>query len=117
MPNQQPGWVDPQEQQGVFNNAALAPPGLGYGQPLVGYGQPLAGFTQPLAGYGQTGPAYAPLPQLTNQLTYQLSTQERSQQEAFNREMQAFNEVRRNKTYNNTNKYFSIILCFLKHFF
>jgi hypothetical protein len=55
--------------------------------------QPPASYAYPGGGFALPGNTFAHPVTLQPQLSSQLTAQERSQQEAFNREMQAFNQV------------------------
>ena len=80
-----PGYINPVTQAYVSPQTAFASASAGFASP----GQTFV--PQPSAGYPAPSPTQ-PLG-LQPEHTGQLTAQERSQQEAFNREMQAFNQV------------------------
>ncbi len=88
-PQQPPGWLAPQMQ--TTTNATPGPPT--YPQPPVASAayvpQPPTSYISPGGGFALPGNTFAHPVTLQPQLT----AQERSQQEAFSREMQAFNQV------------------------
>ncbi len=97
QPQQPPGWLAPQMQ--AIPAATPGPPT--YPQPPAASAlfssayvpQPPASYAYPEGGYALPGNAVVHSFALQPQLSSQLTAQERSQQEAFNREMQAFNQV------------------------
>jgi hypothetical protein len=97
QPQQPPGWLAPQMQ--TIPSVTPGPPT--YPQPPVASAlpstayvpQPPASYAYPEGGYALPGNAVVHSLALQPQLSSQLTAQERSQQEAFNREIQAFNQV------------------------
>ncbi len=96
-PQQPPGWLAPQIQATTY--VTPGPPTypqlpVASALPSSAYiPQPPASYAYPEGGYAVPGNAFAHPVTLQPQLSSQLTAQERSQQEAFNREMQAFNQV------------------------
>jgi len=96
QPQQPPGWLAPQMQATtpfVTPGPPTYPP-VASALPSTAYvPQPPASYAYPEGGYALPGNTFAHPVTLQPQLSNQLTAQERSQQEAFNREMQAFNQV------------------------
>jgi hypothetical protein len=96
-PQQPSGWLAPQMQATTYATPGLPTypqPPVASALPSTAYApQPQASYAYTEGGYALPGNTFAHPVTLQPQLSSQLTAQERSQQEAFNREMQAFNQV------------------------
>jgi hypothetical protein len=94
-PQQPPGWLAPQMQATTYVTPGPPTyPPVASALPSSAYvPQPPANYAYPGGGYALPGNAVVHPVTLQPQLSNQLTAQERSQQEAFNRDMQTFNQV------------------------